>query len=136
MKKYIIIILNIFVIFTFSCNNIRTEKSLTNNPSYILKQSKDSLNIHFQSGFNGDSIFIENNGAIFKKSIKTNDILGFAFEKKYDLKNLNLLKIKVIKSNTISEIILDTIKSNYVGIWYSSKGGLKYYFSEEPFIYE
>lgn len=128
----------LLILLSYGCNFFTINQSQNDESTYyVLEQSKDSLNIHFQSGFDNDSIIIEiNNKQKIIKQISTDPSLGFAFDKKYSTNDIYLLKIKLLKNNYKYEIIIDSLESNYLAIWYNSKIGLLYEFSGIPFKYE
>ena len=102
------------------------------------KYSEDTLYFHFQGGFKNDTISIfENTNKILEKCINTDEIWGFAYEYTYPRnKYNNNLSVVLKKKNYQYQVKLDDINENFIGIWYSSKGGIKYYTKKTPFIYE
>lgn len=140
MKKIIkeFLIVSIIIGF-FSCNSF----VVRNTPKQHydkLEYSKDTIYIHFQGGFYNDSIkVLIKNEILFANTMVTNEVWGFAKELKIPKNHLNnKLFVQMKKDTVFYKIAIEEEEfiNNFIGIWFSSKEGLKYYFRNKPFRYD
>ena len=126
--KYLFFVNLIAVLFTASC-----QASSSNS-----KLLSDTLNIHFQGGFEGDSVLVyRNHSLVFNEVLETNDDLGFADEfaiPEYEPKDS--IQIVLLKSGKKYTLSLKDLKENFVAIWFSRMDGLRYHTKNSFFIYE
>ncbi|TKG88018.1 hypothetical protein EYV94_27710 [Puteibacter caeruleilacunae] len=120
------------------CSPVVKEK-ITSNPKYDLQSySLDTLYIHFQGGFDNDTIHIlEGKEKIMEECIETDQILGFAYEFRLSKSRLkNTIEIVLIKEGKQFNLTIEEIEGPFIGVWYSKNGGFRYYSKDKSFIYE
>lgn len=104
--------------------------------SSAFKFFKDTLYINFLGGFKNDEIMMMYNSIDTTTiSITTDEVLGFAKLNKVPISSIDTLILILKKNNQNFTLEIDTLESNFLGIWFNNKD-LEYYFKESPFTYE
>jgi hypothetical protein len=135
--KYFIYIAGILLMLGCKNSSVNGQEKIVHIGSFPF--SRDTIYIHFQAGYENDSIFIINNDSlILKKTLRTDNVLGFADEYKLPKKDYKSnLKVILNKGDQDYIINIKGVRRNFVGIWYDSlKDEFKYYEKETPFRYE
>jgi hypothetical protein len=129
----------LLILLLASCKSkVVKVSSPENNREIITSYSDDTVYVHFQGGFSGDSVYLfHGNVKLYSEIIRTNDLLGYASEIKVPFSAIKD-NIKVVLKKGEGEysnvILTDSLSSNFVSIWFYNQLNISY--QDTPFDYE